>query len=565
MKYFVTCFVLFVLLLSVFGVAVADQRVSGSGKQSVPNQNKDSKGNTASLFNESTPLWQRLDRLSLSEKENALIHLEVLTDLTTMAKQRIEEVEELWNNGSFGQAIDYLRDLEESQGVRDVAAAISWKVPKETQNLKWGTDVQIGSYDRIAKSCLDFHYASGNLFAVLKRVNSDNNGLFLNISTDGGQTWQQIFEFWNEIWDISITVVDTSLFVGCVLYYSGQHEVAHLLKFSANTGAWDDAMGLYAAFDHNLDIDEIVLTSDADQNDSRIYYLGLVEDGPIFFHWSGNNGWSWNEIATGVTNAICWLDACFNKGYDDYWLLFSYFGMDGCLHVARVKGSLAPQIENSEFDCSGRPIYNISLAAYEDEVLVVYVDPDTNIKYLATPDIDGDPIWWYQDWLVSSPTRFFWKVDVTGRQGGGFAVVYVEDAYPNPNRCWFTHRAYHTSDWSAPEQFNEISSHLRPIGVEWIPPSEGFCHGYGATWCGGGYYPSAYFDRINLCPLRDPSGDGSLSPGDIIFLINYLFRGGSAPDPLEAGDATCDGEVGAADVAYLINYFFRNGPPPCCP
>jgi hypothetical protein len=46
-------------------------------------------------------------------------------------------------------------------------------------------------------------------------------------------------------------------------------------------------------------------------------------------------------------------------------------------------------------------------------------------------------------------------------------------------------------------------------------------------------------------------------------MINYLFRNGPAPDPLEAGDANCDGVVDPADVVYLINYLFRNGPPPC--
>jgi hypothetical protein len=62
----------------------------------------------------------------------------------------------------------------------------------------------------------------------------------------------------------------------------------------------------------------------------------------------------------------------------------------------------------------------------------------------------------------------------------------------------------------------------------------------------------------------DANGDGIISPGDVIYLINYLFRGGPAPDPLERGDCNCDGEVDPGDVVYLINYLFRYGPPPSC-
>jgi non-lysosomal glucosylceramidase len=63
----------------------------------------------------------------------------------------------------------------------------------------------------------------------------------------------------------------------------------------------------------------------------------------------------------------------------------------------------------------------------------------------------------------------------------------------------------------------------------------------------------------------DANGDGSVNTCDIIYLLNYLFRQGPPPDPLEAGDANCDGSMDSADVIYLINYLFQNGPPPCCP
>ncbi len=62
----------------------------------------------------------------------------------------------------------------------------------------------------------------------------------------------------------------------------------------------------------------------------------------------------------------------------------------------------------------------------------------------------------------------------------------------------------------------------------------------------------------------DANGDWVVEAGDIIYLINYLYRNGEPPDPLEAGDANCDGVVESADVVFLINYLFRAGEEPGC-
>jgi hypothetical protein len=62
----------------------------------------------------------------------------------------------------------------------------------------------------------------------------------------------------------------------------------------------------------------------------------------------------------------------------------------------------------------------------------------------------------------------------------------------------------------------------------------------------------------------DASGDGEIGPGDVVYLINYLFRGGPPFYPAEAGDCNCDGLVGSGDVVYLLNYLYRGGDPPGC-
>jgi hypothetical protein len=65
----------------------------------------------------------------------------------------------------------------------------------------------------------------------------------------------------------------------------------------------------------------------------------------------------------------------------------------------------------------------------------------------------------------------------------------------------------------------------------------------------------------------DDNGDGKITVSDVVYEINFLFKGGPAPVPYKAGDVNCDGKETVSDVVYKINYLFKGGPKPCkdCP
>jgi len=65
--------------------------------------------------------------------------------------------------------------------------------------------------------------------------------------------------------------------------------------------------------------------------------------------------------------------------------------------------------------------------------------------------------------------------------------------------------------------------------------------------------------------LGDANTSGKADVADIVYLISYLFKGGTSPMPLESGNVNCDGKVSVADVVYLINYLFKGGLIPCEP
>jgi len=68
--------------------------------------------------------------------------------------------------------------------------------------------------------------------------------------------------------------------------------------------------------------------------------------------------------------------------------------------------------------------------------------------------------------------------------------------------------------------------------------------------------------KVGINKRGDANGDGIINLSDIIYLVNYVFKGGPAPDPLCVGNANNNGSVDLADIIYLVNFVFKGGPVP---
>jgi len=94
-------------------------------------------------------------------------------------------------------------------------------------------------------------------------------------------------------------------------------------------------------------------------------------------------------------------------------------------------------------------------------------------------------------------------------------------------------------------------------------PGENYLHFYDSTF----RKIQPYIERprefnVYRYPPGDVTTDGQIDIGDVVLLVNYLFRQGPPPVPMELGDVNHDCAVDIGDVVYLINYLFRNGPAP---
>ena len=63
----------------------------------------------------------------------------------------------------------------------------------------------------------------------------------------------------------------------------------------------------------------------------------------------------------------------------------------------------------------------------------------------------------------------------------------------------------------------------------------------------------------------DGDGDRVINILDIVFLINYIYKSGTAPEPLESVDVNSDLQINILDVVYLINFIYKSGAEPVCP
>ncbi|TFG89842.1 MAG: hypothetical protein E4H15_08660 [Syntrophobacterales bacterium] len=70
-----------------------------------------------------------------------------------------------------------------------------------------------------------------------------------------------------------------------------------------------------------------------------------------------------------------------------------------------------------------------------------------------------------------------------------------------------------------------------------------------------------FFSIVSYIP-GDASGNQVVNLTDVIYLLNYLFKGDLPPSPMAAGDVNGDCKVNLTDVVYLLNYLFKAGDPP---
>ncbi|EQB63819.1 MAG: NHL repeat containing protein [candidate division Zixibacteria bacterium RBG-1] len=230
------------------------------------------------------------------------------------------------------------------------------------------------------------------------------------------------------------------------------------------------------------------------------------------------------------------------------------FGADG--EILWASNNYVDVPSDLALDDSG----NVYVAGYSNRA--TYPDYAT-VKHAP----DGDTLWvrrysgaGYDNLVHDLAVEKNGNVYVTGRSIGlGTGNDYATIMYtPNGDTLWV--RRY-----NGPGNYND---HANALTVD----DSGYVYVTGESF-GIGTYPD--YATIKYFPCLAKPGDANGSGGnpnltDIIYLVNYSFKGGPAPSPTCRGDANASGGNGnLTDIIYLVNYVFKDGPAPpeiamCC-
>jgi hypothetical protein len=244
----------------------------------------------------------------------------------------------------------------------------------------------------------------------------------------------------------------------------------------------------------------------------------------------------WYDCGPGYNIASVWVDF-FGEGVEnvdivpftplglhEFMGLVSYYVTDHCQSGGWARVYARSTDGNTHFDdfnillVNNAPILNLpdTWNAVTDHIVGLWV---------SASDEDGDSIsdimldaLWYEPDSLQAPTN-------PPSFDGGNPALFTWEPTEADTGTWIC-------SFSATDACDAVGTHQVSIQV-------------GTPFCGDCYE------------------DISIDISDVTYLIHWLYKGGTAPDPFCKGDANCDGDVEIGDVVYLINYLFKYGSAPC--
>lgn len=137
-------------------------------------------------------------------------------------------------------------------------------------------------------------------------------------------------------------------------------------------------------------------------------------------------------------------------------------------------------------------------------------------------------------------------------------------ADPNGNQVYyrFMWEAGDTSSWQGPYDSDETCV----LAHSWATDGEYEIKAQAKdSWGFEGGWSAPLSVKIYSYVAGDVNGNGAVNILDVTYGINFLYKGGPAPNPMDALDANGNGDYNLLDLTYLINYLYKGGPAPVYP
>jgi hypothetical protein len=212
---------------------------------------------------------------------------------------------------------------------------------------------------------------------------------------------------------------------------------------------------------------------------------------------------------------------------------------------------------------------SLAPGTYGDSIAIYYPYDDiygyADVLVPVILTIEDNPPDYY---LETSPTMFNFAVNDAGY---AFDTLLVYDIYGQNIGFHY----YNNSPWLAVNPLG-MPPYMTPMAIPVAASAAGLSPGIYTDTI---FISSTAWDSLaipqNLAvpvtmtvgmpyPMGDANGDETVDIGDAVFLINFIFGSGPAPESSDAADANCDDFINVGDVVHIIAYTFRDGPDPGC-
>lgn len=353
-------------------------------------------------------------------------------------------------------------------------------------------DVRIGDPRLAAQSVdLDFHRGTGNFFAAVSWA----DGWSLNISTDGGATWQETY-FYPSASEISMKVGGDFAWVS---YASSTTPTQlRMRRFSAETGASDSIYHYQLVGNiHPATIIDVAMTSSADDNDSAVYVACIGSDNAAYFFWDDLVGTSFDSVHPPITNAEACLDITYNPDSSSGFFLFMSFEGMGWLQVWRLHFFVGWDHPLTSV-VNGNNNYT-AISAYQDTIVTMIEMDNTYgngiLQFVNTNSGQGGE--WSAEivyYPYSSSTPEAAGPDVSLRSPFGSMLTYQLEEGAFDGVYYRQRQGHGLGSLSNAVSINDVDSAAQEqTTVEWLGAG---CGGtYGVVYLSGGDFVP-YFDLV---------------------------------------------------------------------
>jgi len=458
----------------------------------------------------SEPAWAGLERLTPAERANARLHLEPSPAASPAAREEVRAIEDLWNSGNPAAALERFHNVGEYTDPASIFVGINWNIPiRTTFEPDWGDDVRVGMRDSFYRTAFDLNNETGYLLVGALRIEGVLSFMNMNRSTDHGQTWEETFNGWFNWYPADLAGVGNGPYF-YICYPSYDQTMATAIRFSAYDGHWvpyasgcwfDTAFATSAPAES---ITEVTMCSadDFSPNEKMYAFARTNQRNLLLSIVLDSTGQPWYPYPTGVNWCDGMIDCTINPfRHQHNWLFASWMFRptpdSQFVAVGFLDDTLlafhAYYIGNLPISAYGYG--STGIAGYSDTILVTYTHRNFGTegsfytRYLWS-DQAGDGWYWG---VVPDTIGNREHPDVTGRHGGGFAVVHREYGEDSGRFVSFTHSDYEALQWTLSDTVSDYEpSWVEKPRVEWIAPES---YGVVYTKSLGDMFGSLWFDR----------------------------------------------------------------------